>query len=328
MGHTLRCEYEHLKIYRLLPASRARIAEELEVAIWPGVAPGSVGSTLKEEYSDRTVTDGTDTIRDRSVRGVTRPTLRVYLPDQRKATGVAVVICPGGGFNHLAIDKEGHDVARWLRSHGIAGAVVKYRLPDPDVQLYVSNGSIPDMQRAIRMVRYNAGKWNINPKQIGVMGFSAGGYLAAAAGVLFDRGDPKADDPIGRVSCRPDFIAPIYPLVSLKLLGNRRAGLLEQMLGRNPNDELVSEYSLETRVTSQTPPTFLVHAHDDGLSVEHSIRFYLALRKADVPAELHVYSKGGHGFGMRQRGQPVSTWRQRWLEWMQAEGFLLQSTHR
>jgi acetyl esterase/lipase len=328
MGHTLRCEYGHLKIYRLLLAGRATAAEEFEIPIWPSVAPGSAGSTLKEEYRDRTVIDGTDTIRDRSVRGVTKPTLRVYLPARRRATGIAVVICPGGGFNHLAIDKEGHDVACWLRSHGVAGAVVKYRLPDPDVQLYVPNGSIPDMQRAIRIVRYNACKWNIEPKRIGVMGFSAGGYLTAAAGVLFDQGDPKADDPIHRVSCRPDFIAPIYPLVSLKLLGNRRAGLLKQMLGPDLNDELVSKYSLETRVTPQTPPTFLVHAHDDSLSVEHSVRFYLALRKAAVPAELHVYSKGGHGFGMRQRGQPVSAWRQRWLEWMQAEGFLLQSTRR
>jgi len=326
MGHTLRCEYGHLKIYGLLPAGRAATAEELEIPIWPGVAPGSAGSTFKEEYRDRTVTDGTDTIRDRSVHGVTIPMLRVYLPTQRKATGIAVVICPGGGFSHLAIDKEGHDVARWLQSHGVAGAVVKYRLPDPDVRLYVPNGSIPDMQRAIRMVRHNAGEWNIDPKRIGVMGFSAGGYLAAAAGTLFDEGDPNADDPIRRVSCRPDFIAPIYPLISLALQGNRPAGLLERMLGEDLNDRLLSEYSLETRVTSQTPPTFLVHAHDDGLSVEHSIRFYLALRKADVPAELHVYSKGGHGFGMRQRGQPVSAWRERWLEWMKVEGFLLQST--
>ncbi|MHC4595391.1 MAG: DUF1961 family protein [Planctomycetota bacterium] len=328
MGHTLHCEYGHLKIHRLLPAGRATAAEEFEVPIWPGVAPGSAGSTLKEEYRDRTVVDGTDTIRDLSVRGVTRPTLRIYLPAQRHATGIAVVVCPGGGFNNLAIDKEGHDVARWLRSHGIAGAVVKYRLPDSDVQLYVPNGSIPDMQRAIRMVRHNAGKWNINPKRIGVMGFSAGGYLAAAAGTLFDEGNSNADDPISRVSCWPDFIAPIYPLVSLKLMGNRRAGLLERMLGPDLNDKLVSKYSLETRVTSQTPPTFLVHAHDDGLSVEHSVRFYLALRKTDVPAELHVYSKGGHGFGMRQRGRPVSAWRERWLEWMRAEGFLLQSTCR
>lgn len=324
MGHTSRCEYGHVKIYGLLSTGRVAATDEFEIPIWPGIAPGSAGSTLKEGYRDRPITDGTGVSRDRSVSGVTRPTLTVYLPTLRNATGAAVVICPGGGFGHLAIDKEGHGVARWLQSQGIAGAVVKYRLPDPDVGLYVPNGSIPDMQRAIRIVRLNAGKWNIDPKRIGVMGFSAGGYMAAAAGALFEEGDPDADDPIRRISCRPDFIAPVYPLISLELQGNRSGGLLKRMLGQNLNDKLITEYSFDTRVTSQTPPTFLVHAHDDGLSVEHSIRFYLALRKAEVPAELHVYSKGGHGFGMRQRGQPISAWRERWLEWMRAEGFLLQ----
>ncbi|MHC4682198.1 MAG: alpha/beta hydrolase, partial [Planctomycetota bacterium] len=286
--------------------------------------PGSAGSILRQEYRDRPVTDGTETARDRSMRGVTEPALTVYLPDPQKATGIAVVVCPGGGFSHLAIDKEGHDVARWLQSRGIAGAVVKYRLPDPAMKLYVPSGSIPDMQRAIRMVRYNADRWNIDPERIGVMGFSAGGYLAAAAGTLFEEGDRDADDPIRRISCRPDFIAPVYPLISLELQGSRSVGLLERMLGKDLNDKLITEYSFDTRVTSQTPPTFLVHAHDDGLSVEHSVRFYLALRRAEVPAELHVYSKGGHGFGMRQRGQPVSAWRERWLDWMRIEGFLLQ----
>ena len=302
-------------------------ADELEIPVWPGIAPGFVGSKLKEEYHDRSVTDGTRVTHDRSVRGVTKPTLTVYLPTRRKATG-AVVICPGGGFSHLAIDKEGHDVARWMQSQGIAGVVVKYRLPDPDVGIYVPNGSIPDMQRAIRIVRRNAGKWNIDPGRIGVMGFSAGGYMAAAAGTLFDEGDPGADDPIRRTSCRPDFIVPVYPLISLNLQGKRSAGLLERMLGHGLKDRFISEYSLETRVTSQTPPAFLVHAHDDGLSVEHSILFYLALRKARVSAELHVYSKGGHGFGMRQRGEPVSAWRERWLEWMETEGFLPHSERR
>jgi acetyl esterase/lipase len=296
---------------------------EFEIPIWPGIAPGSADSTLKEEYRDRPITDGTGVSRDRSVRDITMPTLTVYLPASRNTTGTAVVICPGGGFGHLAIDKEGHDVARWLQSRDIAGVVVKYRCPDPDVGLYVPNGSIPDMQRAIRITRLSAGKWNIDPRKIGVMGFSAGGYMAAAAGTLFDEGNPDADDPIRRISCRPDFIVPVYPLISLELQGSRSAGLLKRMLGQNLNDKLITEYSFDTRVTSQTPPTFLVHAHDDGLSVEHSIRFYLALRKAEVPAELHVYSKGGHGFGIRQRGQPVSAWCERWLEWMRLEGFLL-----
>ena len=317
--------YEHVTIDGFLSTSFVGIADEFEIPIWSGIAPGSAKSTRKEEYRNRPITDGTRVTRDRSVRGVTRPTITVYLPTQSKATGAAVVICPGGGFSHLAIDKEGHDVARWLRSHGIAGVVVKYRLPNPNVGLFVPNGSIPDMQRAIRIVRRKASQWNINPKRIGVMGFSAGGYMAAAAGTLFDQGEPDADDPIRRTSCRPDFIIPVYPLISLELQGTRSAGIAERMLGPNVNDKLIGEYSLDTRVTSQTPPAFLVHAHDDGLSVEHSIRFYLALRKAKVSAELLVYSKGGHGFGMRQRGLPVSAWRERWLEWMKAEGFLRQS---
>ncbi|UCF16846.1 MAG: DUF1961 family protein, partial [Phycisphaerales bacterium] len=254
MGHTLRCEYGHVKIYGLLSTGRVSATNEFEIPIWPGVAPGSAGSALKEEYRNRTITDGTDTARDLSLRGVTRPTLTVYLPTPRNATGAAVVICPGGGFDHLAIDKEGHDVARWLQSHGIAGAVVKYRLPDPNVGLYVPNGSIPDMQRAIRIARLNAGKWNIDPKRIGVMGFSAGGYMAAAAGTLFKEGDPDADDPIRRISCRPDFITPVYPLISLELQGSRSVSLLERMLGQALNDKLITEYSFDTRVTSQTPP--------------------------------------------------------------------------
>ena len=324
MGHTLRCEYGHVKVYGLLPAGEAGATDSFEIPIWSGIAPGSGRSKLKEEYSDRPISDGTDVPRDRSVRGVTRPTLTVYLPTPGKAAGTAVVICPGGGFSHLAIDKEGHDVARWLQSHGIAGVVVKYRLPDPEAGLYVPNGSIPDMQRAIRIVRLNAGKWNIDPKRIGVTGFSAGGYMATAAGTLFDEGEPDADDPVRRISCRPDFIAPVYPLISLELQAKRYADLLERMLGRDPDDKMIGEYSLDTRVTPQTPPAFMVHAHDDGLSVEHSVRFYLALRKAEVPAELHVYSKGGHGFGMRRGGLPVSAWRDRWLDWMKAEGFMAQ----
>lgn len=314
-----------LVIVMVFSTNYASAADGFEVPIWPGTAPGSAQSTVKEEYRSRPVTDGTDVAIDRSVRGVTKPTLTLYLPSPGRAAGAAVVVCPGGGFSHLAIDKEGHDVARWLRSHGIAGAVLKYRLPDPTVGLYVPNGSIPDMQRAIRILRSNAEKWNIDPQRIGVTGFSAGGYMAAAAGTLFDEGDADADDPIRRVSCRPDFIAPIYPLISLELQAERSPNLAPRMLGRDVKDKMIAHYSLDTRVSPRTPPTFLVHAHDDGLSVEHSVRFYLALRQAGVGAELHVYSEGGHGFGMRQRGRPVSAWRDRWLEWMRAEGFLSQA---
>ena len=306
----------------LLVASPTFADDVFEIPIWPGVAPGSAGSTLKEEYRDPPITDGTDTARDRHVSGVTQPTLSVYLPAKEKATGVLTVVCPGGGFNILAIDKEGHDVARWLQSHGIAGVVVKYRLPDPDAGVFVRNSSIPDVQRAIRIARHNADKWNIDPRRIGVTGFSAGGYLAAAVGTLFDEDDSQAEDPIRRQSCRPDFIAPIYPLVSLEIERQRRGSLLERMLGTPVTERAIREYSLDKRVTARTPPTFLVHAHDDRLSADHSVRFYLALRQAGVSAEMHVYSQGGHGFGIRQRAQPISGWPNRWLEWMRAQGIV------
>lgn len=306
----------------LFSAGRVPAEDVFELPIWPGVAPGSAESTLEEEYRDRPITDGTDVAQDRHVSGVTEPTLTVYLPDNDQATGTLVVICPGGGFSILAIDKEGHDVARWLQSQGIAGAVVKYRLPDPEVGVFVHNGSIPDVQRAIRIVRSRAEEWNVDPEKIGVTGFSAGGYLTAAMGTLHDEGDPQADDPIDRQSCRPDFIAPIYPLVSLEIEREGRRAIVERILGSNVTDETISEYSLDAQVTADTPPTFLVHAHDDGLSVEHSVRFYLALRDAGVPAEMHVFSQGGHGYGIRQRGLPVSSWADRWLEWMRAEGFV------
>jgi acetyl esterase/lipase len=302
--------------------SAATASDVIEIPIWPGIAPGSNASALVEEYQDRPITDGTDIARDRHVSGVTKPSLTVYLPAKEKASGVGVVVCPGGGFNILALDKEGHDVARWLKSHGIAGIVVKYRLPDPKAGLFVRNGSMSDVQRAIRVVRHRADEWNIDPNRIGVTGFSAGGYLAAAAGTMFDNGNPQAEDPIQRVSCRPDFIAPIYPLVSLEMEREKRARIIERMLGTPVTDEAVRKYSPDLRVTPETPPAFLVHAHDDGLSVKHSVLFYLALQEAAVPAELHVYSQGGHGFGIRQRGQPISEWPDRWLQWMRAAGIL------
>ncbi|MCP5117789.1 MAG: alpha/beta hydrolase [bacterium] len=278
---------------------------------------------MEETSNDREITDGTDTARDRSLAGVTKPIVTVYLPKQEKRTGVAVVVCPGGGFSHLAYDKEGLDVGRWLAGQGIAGVVLKYRLPDPDVGLYVRNGSVVDMQRAIRLTRHRAGEWDVAKNKIGVMGFSAGGYLAALAGTMFDQGDPAAADAVERESSRPDFVAPIYPLVSLTALrGERMARLSESMLGPGVSAAMVAKYSPEQQVRADSPPAFLVHAHDDGLPSTNSTSYYEALRKAGVSAELHIYSGGGHGFGIRARGLPVSDWPQRWLAWLRVEKIL------
>jgi len=294
--------------------------QSVELPLWQGAAPGSEKSAMVETHKDREISDGTDTSRDRSTKGVTKPTITVYLPNNSEGKVAAVLLCPGGGFNHLAIDKEGHDVARWLVSQGMAGIVLKYRMPDPDVGIYVYNGCVEDMHRALRLIRYNADEWKIATDKIGVMGFSAGGYLAALAGVNFDDGDPAADDPVERNSCRPDFITPVYPLISLSQHFQRSPEGVGQMLGPSPSESTIAQYSPEKQVSANTPPAFIVHANDDRLSAEHSVVFYMALRRAGVPAELHIYSTGGHGFGIRARGLPVSDWKDRWLEWMAARG--------
>lgn len=296
------------------------MAAEFEVPLWQGAAPGSEKSVMVETHKDREISDGTDTTRDRSTKGVTKPTITVCLPEKGEGKVAAVLVCPGGGFSHLAIDKEGHDIARWLVSQGIAGIVLKYRMPDPDVGVYVYNGCVEDMHRALRLIRHNADEWKIEADKIGVMGFSAGGYLAALAGVNHEDGDPAADDLVERNSCRPDFITPVYPLISLSQHSQRNPERVERMLGPSPGESTIALYSPEKQVSANTPPTFIVHANDDRLSSEHSVVFYTALRRADVPAELHIYSTGGHGFGIRSRGLPVSDWKDRWLEWMAARG--------
>ena len=293
--------------------------EPITVPLWSDVIPGP-SSKMEESTRDLPVADNSKATRNRHIVGVTKPTMSVYLPDDTRSDRPAVVILPGGGFNILVMDREGHEVARWLNKHGIVGIVVKYRLPDLDAKVYVRNASLPDVMRAMRVTRANAEGWRIDPNRIGVTGFSAGGYLTAAIGTLFDEGNSNSDDPIERQSCRPDFIAPIYPLVSLGPLADSRSVLLDRMLGPNPSSELRSQYSPEERVTATTPPTFLVHASDDPLNAEHSVAFYLALKRAQVPVEMHVYSQGGHGYGIRQRGLPVSGWSDRWLEWMRVQG--------
>lgn len=277
----------------------AHAAEPFEQAIWPGIAPGSENSALVEKNDDREIKDGTAVARDRSISGITKPTITVYLPKEAKRPTAAVLLIPGGRFRRVVIDKEGHDIARWLVKQGIAGIVLKYRNPDADAGLSVSNGAAKDVARAVRMVRHNAKQWNIAVDRIGTMGFSAGGYLAAWSGLDFDAGDAAASDPIEVQSSRPDFITTIYGAVASAIQAKEGSSVL---------------------VRADTPPAFLVHAHDDkAVSSERSIEFYLALRDAKVSAELHIYAQGGHGFGTRARGLPVSSWIERWLEWMIAQ---------
>ena len=222
-------------------------------------------------------------------------TLSAFIPKEIKPDQTAVLIFPGGGYSHLSMDKEGTKVAEWLNSLGIVAFVLKYRLPSDLIMKNKSVGPLQDAQEAIRYVRSNASKWNIDPNKIGTIGFSAGGHLASTLATHFD---DKVYESKFNMSARPDFSILIYPVISMEN-GITHKGSQTSLLGQNPSQLLIDNFSNEKKVTSQTPPTFLVHASDDGAVIpENSINYYLALKKNNISAELHIYEKGGHGFGL------------------------------
>ena len=267
-----------------------------EELLWPEGAPGAKG----DQEGDK-------------------PTLTIYLAPEEKATGTAVVICPGGGYGLLAMDHEGHQVARWLNSLGVAGFILKYRHRGTG---YGHPAPLQDAQRAISMVRSRAKEWNIDSARIGIMGFSAGGHLASTVGTHFHTGNPEAKDFIDRISCRPDFMILIYPVISLNQWYTH-IGSRNNLLGENPDPELVKSLSNELQVTRETPPTFLVHTYEDkAVPVENSIDFFLALRKSKVPAEMHIYQKGPHGFGLGKDLEAASSWPTRCADWMRGLNLL------
>jgi acetyl esterase/lipase len=266
-----------------------------EEPLWKGSAPGAQG-TAPEDV----------------------PTLTRFLPAPERATGAAVVVAPGGGYTHLAMDHEGVVVARWLNSIGIAAFVLKYRL-GPKYHHPVELG---DAQRALRTVRSRAAEWRVDPARIGILGFSAGGHLASSASTHFDAGDPRASDPIDRVSSRPDFSILIYPVITLEDPYAHR-GSRENLLGKDADPALVWSLSSERQVTPKTPPTFLVHTSDDAtVPVENSLMYYRALRAAGVPAELHVFETGPHGFGTAPGNPLLSQWPSLAESWMRQRGLL------
>jgi len=255
-----------------------------------------------------------------SVTNVQQPGIAVYLPAKRHATGQAVVICPGGGYWALAYDWEGIDVAKWLNSKGIAGIVLKYRLPTSEGQIIPHESPMMDARQAVRLVRYHASEWNINPDQIGIMGFSAGGHLASTLGTHFDYGNSYANDLVERISCRPDFMILMYPVITMTKpfmhKGSRNA-----LIGENPEPALAQNYSNELQVSEDTPPTFLVHAADDkGVPVENSLVFYQALVANNVPAEMHIYPSGGHGFSLAINKGHLSQWTDLCITWIKSLG--------
>ena len=258
------------------------------LTVWPGKPPGAA-QEVQEKWDKKKVTN------------VTQPTLEVFRPEKDNDTGVAVIVCPGGGYQALMMDYEGEDVARWLNTIGITGIVLKYRVPAPQ-GTPKWEPALQDAQRSVSIVRSKAKAWGVDPSRIGMLGFSAGGHLAAAASTNFDKRCYDRIDSIDEVSDRPDFAVVIYP-----------GGVVQ-----HGKDTL----SPEIRVSGQTPPMFIVQASDDRVNSENSVLLYLALKRAGVPAEVHIYATGGHGFGLRPSDKPCSTWPQRCAEWMRSQGIL------
>jgi len=251
--------------------------------------PGNIPNAKKTELKDipQNPSEGL-------VRRVVTPTLQMYLPENANASGTAIVICPGGGYAILAYNLEGTIVAKILNSWGVTAVVLKYRLPSDDIMKDKSVGPLEDAQSAIKYVRENATQLNINPQKIGIMGFSAGGHLAATASTHFDK--DYISNP-NHISLRPDFSILAYPVISMSETLTHM-GSHDNLLGKNPSQEVVKKFSNELQVTKNTPITFLVLAGDDDtVNPENSIKYYEALLKNSVPAEMHIYQNGGHGFG-------------------------------
>ncbi len=250
--------------------------------------------------------------------GADRPLLYVYLPKGPNATKTGVVVAPGGGYAHLSMQKEGEDVALWLNAHGVAAFVLQYRLGP----VYHHPVEIGDAQRAIRTVRARAAEYGVAPDHVGMWGFSAGGHLAATAGTRYDGGKADAADPVERVGCRPDFLVLAYPVITLEE-PVAHAGSRRFLLGDAPDAGLVAELSAETKVTAQTPPTFLYSTTDDNtVPVMNSVMFYAALVKAGVPVEMHVFQQGPHGTGLAAGFPELKVWPELLAAWMRARGLM------
>jgi acetyl esterase/lipase len=276
------------------------------IPLYENKVPNSKPYTTKEYWEP---VDNGDTI----VHFISQPTLTLFLPAKEKANGTAVVICPGGGYWITSIVKEGFAVARQFNEWGVAAFVLNYRIPNDSSMIDKKIGPLQDAQRAMELVRTHAKEWNVDANKVGIMGFSAGGHLASTAATHFN----KSYIDNNNVSLRPDFAILIYPVISFQNnIGH--IGSRDQLIGKDPSKELTDLFSNEMQVTAQTPPTFLVHATDDDVvPVMNSISFYEALLKYKIPAEMHIYKSGGHGFGM-DNPTTKDKWMERCKNWMQS----------
>ncbi|MCF8378019.1 MAG: alpha/beta hydrolase [Bacteroidales bacterium] len=304
-----------MKKFRIIPiltimifSSNILYSQNLVLDLYPkGQIPNYTPTEEKE------VRDTTDIVRISSVQ---TPDIALFFPTRKSTTGEAVIICPGGGYRYLAYDWEGEETAKYWNSKGVTAIVLKYRLPTSISQIEPHKSPLLDAQRAMRLVRYNAEKWNIDPDKIGIMGFSAGGHLASTLSTHFDKGNPNATDPIERMSCRPDFSILLYPVISFT--GDfMHSGSRKNLIGEN--EELAKYYSNELQVTNDTPPTILIHAADDtSVPVENSIVYFQALVKNNVPVEMHIYPTGKHGFSLAIGKKHLDGWPELAFGWLKS----------
>lgn len=285
----------------LLISCAAMAGESTRELLWPEGAPGS-----KENDSPQD-----------------KPAITIYSPPEDTVNGTGVVVCPGGGYANLAMEHEGRDIATWFNGMGVTAIVLEYRMSKGG---YTHPIPLQDAQRAIRTVRSRAEELHLDPSRIGIMGFSAGGHLASTAGTHFDQGNAEAEDPIERAGCRPDFLILCYPVIAFGEPYTHE-GSQRNLIGANPPQELVTSLSNEKQVTEDTPPTFLFHTDEDtGVPPENSVAFYLALRKEEVPAELHIYRKGRHGLGLAQDIPGTADWPNACKQWLEGQGLLSKAT--
>jgi len=276
------------------------------VPLWPKTIPNQVSSSEKEVIETNDIT---------WITNVQNPTLEIYLPAKRHASGQAIVVCPGGGYSGLAYDWEGTDVAKWLNSKGIAAFVLKYRLPKSNSLIEPHKAPLMDAMRAMRVVRANASDWDIDETNVGIMGYSAGGHLASTLATHYDTRQPEYDELDG-ISARPDFAILIYPVITMQEPYVHQ-GSRDNLIRDKASQEMKEWYSNELQVTKDTPPTFLLHSSDDGaVHVMNSILFYQALQKHKVHAELHIYPQGGHGYSFALEDTHLSSWPDRLSDWL------------
>lgn len=280
---------------------------------------------MKLKYSQDPVSNeltGPEVVNNGIISNISEAKIYVYLPPAAINTGVAVLICPGGGYGVVCSDYEGSWFAEWLNKQGIAGIVLKYRLPNKKPMI-----PLVDAITAMETVRLNAKKWNINPNKIGIAGFSAGGHLASTLSTHFRTERPDAENPLDKVSSRPDFQLLLYPVISMHDEITHK-GSRDNLLGENPESILVDFFSNEGQVSQSTPPAFIALADDDALvSPQNSIVYYTALKNYKIPAELHIFNQGGHGFGMQKAPLPVSQWPQLFVEWLKAIQIITNAAH-